>query len=328
MVLELASETPRASRVCAVPERMSNAHVIPLEEGWAKLEACLRRVEAGSVISSHEYSSLYSTSYTMCTQKPPNNWSEDVYNRWRIEAQQFSARAVARLAGKEGDQYVAALFVVLRGFDMYARFAEHLLKYLNRFYVPRLSLPGIYEVLAEAFSGALDLEATALGTGAEDRGRDIALLRGMQGRTRLFLKERDNVFRWTAEGGDAEQLQRAELKEAMLQHRRNDPLEQRWQACLAVQPAVASRRRALALMLVLCAKDPPRAELGDDPGRLSLVVRLARDGPFDHEGRSPVVPLILQKVTEEGTRELVRAVAALLEETAAAEAAAAAAAAE
>ena len=40
------------------------------------------------------------------------------------------------------------------------------------------------------------------------------------------------------------------------------------------------------------------------------------------------MPLILQKVTEEGTRELVRAVAALLEETAAAEAAAAAAAAE
>jgi len=78
---------------------------------------------------------------------------------------------------------------------------------------------------------------------------------------------------------------------------------------------MASRRRALALILVLCAKDPPRAELGDDPGRLSVVVRLAREGPFSADGRSPMVELILKKVTEEGTREFLRALEALMEDS-------------
>ena len=268
-----------------------SATIIPLEEGWARLEAGLRRcegfIDGAKSVSSREYSALYVTAYTMCTQKPPNNWSADLYQRYRVDAQQFSARAVARLAGKQGDQYVAALFVVWKSFEMYARFAEHMFKYLDRFYVKRSRMPEIQDVVSLAFSGALGLEATALSTGAEDRAHDIALLCCMQRRTEM-----------TAE-------------------RRVGPVEERWQACFAVQPAVASRRRALALMLVLCAQDPPRAELGDDPGRLPVVVRLAREGPFGQNGRSPLVELILKKVTEEGTRELVRAVAALLEEQAA-----------
>ena len=253
--------------------------LISPEEGWAKLVAGLRRAEAAvldggapnEVFSTDEYTTTTTTVYLMCTQKPPNNWSEDVYNRWRIEAQQFSARAVARLAGKQGDEYVAALFVVWRGFELYARFASGVFKYLDRFYVKRLDLPEIRKVVSQAFSGALEIEATTLGTGAEDRGRDIALLRGMQGRTSMPLAEET----WRS------------------LPRRVGPHEEKWQACLRLQSAVARRRRALALMYVLCAKEPPRAELGDDPGRLSVVVRLARDGPFEHDGRSPFVPLIL-----------------------------------
>ena len=186
----------------------------------------------------------------------------------------------------------------MEGFELYAKFASGVFKYLDRFYVKRLSLPEIQVVVSQAFGGALGLEATALSTGTEDRGRDIALLRCMQGRISMPAEQR------------------------------NGPLEEKWRACCAAHRdllAMARRRRALALMYVLCAKDPPRAELGDDPGRLSVVVRLARDGPFEHDGRSPFVPLILKKVTEEGTRELVRAVEALLEATAAAAAAAPAA---
>ena len=70
------------------------------------------------------------------------------------------------------------------------------------------------------------------------------------------------------------------------------------------------RRRELALMLALCAKDPPRAELGDngEDGEevLYVAVRLAKMGKND------LVELILKHVAPEGARELDRAVTELL----------------
>ena len=65
-------------------------------------------------------------------------------------------------------------------------------------------------------------------------------------------------------------------------------------------------RRELALMLALCAKDPPRAELGDDSGRLSVAVRLAT------KGKNDIVEMINNKFGAEGARELDRAVTELL----------------
>ena len=61
--------------------------VILLEDGWnrlksggvMKIEQILEEVQGGdykSGITTEEYSTLYTTVYTMCTQKPPNNWSE------------------------------------------------------------------------------------------------------------------------------------------------------------------------------------------------------------------------------------------------------------
>ena len=272
------------------------ATIIPLEEGWARLEAGLRRCEGfifdgAESVSSADGMALYVTAYTMCIQKPPNNWSDELYQRLRTDAKHFSARTVARLAGKQSDDYVVALFDAWRGFELYAKFArERVFKYLDRFHVKRMHLPEIQEVVSLAFEGTLGLEATALSTSADDRGRDLALLRFVQARICLPAAQRVG------------------------------PLEEKWSACFEAHTnltAVAGRRRALALMLVLCAKNPPRAQLGDDPGRLSVVVRLAREGPFDQNGRSPLVQLILKKVTDEGARELVRAVEALLDATAA-----------
>ena len=219
--------------------------------------------------------------YTTCTQKRPHNWSEDIYNRCRVDAQQVSARAIARLAGKQGDQYAAALFDVCKAYELYTRFAKSVFKYLDRYYVKMLGVLGIREVLAQAFIGALGLEATALSNGDGDRGHDIALLRYMQGGTRMLAAFNE----------------------------RNGPLEEKWQARCTAQ--------LLSSMLVLCAKKTPRgahrAELGDDPGRLSVVVRLAREGPFDHDGRNTLVPLILKKITDQGAPEPVQPVEALME---------------
>ena len=69
------------------------AGVIMLEDGGTKLktggvqkiEEILEDMKDGvykNRISTDEYSTLYTTVYTMCTQKPPNNWSEHLYNNY------------------------------------------------------------------------------------------------------------------------------------------------------------------------------------------------------------------------------------------------------
>ncbi len=73
------------------------ATIIPIKEGWATLAAGLRRAEAaifgyvfdgdvygkiGQIISTDDYKEMYTTVYTMCTQKPPNNWSENLYQNY------------------------------------------------------------------------------------------------------------------------------------------------------------------------------------------------------------------------------------------------------
>ena len=180
-----------------------SATIIPLEEGWSTLDAGLRRAEAtifgyvvdrgmrvddgkiGRLIPTEDHKEMYTTVYTMCTQKRPHNWSGDVYQRLHADAQQFSARAIARLAGEQGDQYAVTLFNVCHAYEMYTSFAQHVFKYLNRYYVKRMSLPEIQDVLSQAFGDALGLEATALSNGDGDRAHDIAWLRYMQERTRM-----------------------------------------------------------------------------------------------------------------------------------------------
>lgn len=72
--------------------------VILLDDGWKrlkeggvqKIEQILENVQGGdykSGITTEEYSTLYTTVYTMCTQKPPNNWSEVIASRARRSAE-------------------------------------------------------------------------------------------------------------------------------------------------------------------------------------------------------------------------------------------------
>jgi hypothetical protein len=89
--------------------------VILLEDGWKrlkeggvqKIEQILESVQGGdykSGITTEEYSSLYTTVYTMCTQKPPNNWSEHLYNNYCDAVKDYlSARILPRIKEKHDE---------------------------------------------------------------------------------------------------------------------------------------------------------------------------------------------------------------------------------
>jgi len=137
--------------------------VILLEEGWnqlktggvMKIEQILEDMQGGvykSYISTEEYSKLYTTVYTMCTQKPPNNWSEHLYNNYCDAVKDYlSARILPRIKEKHDEAMLKELVRRWENHKLMIKFLSHVFKYLDRFYVKRLSLPELAEVGSQSF---------------------------------------------------------------------------------------------------------------------------------------------------------------------------------
>jgi len=142
---------------------MAQQQPILLEDGWEKLkvgavqkiEGILEDMRDGvykNKITTDEYSMLYTTVYTMCTQKPPNNWSEQLYNNY-VEAVKdyLSARILPRIREKHDEYMLRELVRRWENHKLMIRFLSHVFKYLDRFYVKRLSLPELAEVGSQSF---------------------------------------------------------------------------------------------------------------------------------------------------------------------------------
>jgi len=142
---------------------MAQQQPILLEDGWEKLktgavqkiEGILEDMKEGvykNKITTDEYSMLYTTVYTMCTQKPPNNWSEQLYNNY-VEAVKdyLSARILPRIREKHDEYMLRELVRRWENHKLMIRFLSHVFKYLDRFYVKRLSLPELAEVGSQNF---------------------------------------------------------------------------------------------------------------------------------------------------------------------------------
>ncbi|XP_066395927.1 cullin-1-like [Miscanthus floridulus] len=68
---------------------------IDLEEGWAVMQkgiTKLKNILEGKPepqFSSEDYMMLYTTIYNMCTQKPPHDYSQQLYNKYRESFEEY-----------------------------------------------------------------------------------------------------------------------------------------------------------------------------------------------------------------------------------------------
>jgi hypothetical protein len=116
---------------------------IELDETWLTIEYTLRifeevAFEDGAPPTAEVLSKALAIVYVACTQKPPRNWSGDIYHRFSQHTKELAKRRHTQR----------------NGISRYARCATGLLKYLNRFYVKRLNLPEIEAVVNAAFDAA------------------------------------------------------------------------------------------------------------------------------------------------------------------------------
>lgn len=88
----------------------------------------------------------------MCTQKPPNNWSEHLYNNYVESVKDYlSARILPRIREKHEEYMLRELVRRWENHKLIIKFLSHVFKYLDRFYVKRLSLPELAEVGSQSF---------------------------------------------------------------------------------------------------------------------------------------------------------------------------------
>ena len=93
------------------------------------------------IISTPTYSALYSRTYVACTTKPPHNKSEGLYVMLFEKVRDLAKDGtLADMTGEKRRQFI--------------KFFQYSFKYLDRFYVKRLSLPELKPHMEAAFRAA------------------------------------------------------------------------------------------------------------------------------------------------------------------------------
>lgn len=129
--------------------------MVPLEEGWNKINtegiAVLEDyLDHGTIresvsqtegkpkriFDSDTYMTLYSQVYNMCTQRNPNNWSEQLYKRYTVAIQEYVKREVIpALEKKTGFDLLAELLKRWQNHKIYVKWMEKFFTYLDRYFV-------------------------------------------------------------------------------------------------------------------------------------------------------------------------------------------------
>ena len=97
--------------------------------------------------SNAEYMKLFTLVYNMCTQKPPNNYSEQLYTRYGTVIRDYLKGSVLQKIREQSDQYM--LKEVSRRWEHHkinVKWMKSFFSYLDRFHTKRQSLPNMREV--------------------------------------------------------------------------------------------------------------------------------------------------------------------------------------
>jgi len=137
---------------------MSIASIVPLEDGWAKIKnegikvleefldnGSIRKTvpqpadsknARKNVFSKANYAELYTTVYNMCTQRTPNNWSEQLYRRYGEAMSDYVQRQVLpALRDKTDIGLMKELLHRWSNHKIYVKWMDRFFTYLDRYYV-------------------------------------------------------------------------------------------------------------------------------------------------------------------------------------------------
>ncbi|CAJ2679071.1 unnamed protein product [Trifolium pratense] len=131
---------------------------IDLDQGWAHMQsgiAKLKRILEGlqePQFSSEEYMMMYTTIYNLCTQKPPSDYSQQLYDKYYGCFDEYIRTKVLSAVRDKHDEFMLRELVQRwSNHKVFVRWLSRFFHYLDRYYVPRASVPSLNAVGLSAF---------------------------------------------------------------------------------------------------------------------------------------------------------------------------------
>ncbi|XVF72564.1 hypothetical protein PTKIN_Ptkin12aG0131400 [Pterospermum kingtungense] len=126
---------------------------IELDQGWDYMQkgiTKLKRILEGlpePPFSSEEYMMLYTTIYNMCTQKPPHDYSQQLYDKYREAFEEYITSTVLPSLREKHDEFMLRELVKRwANHKVMVRWLSRFFHYLDRYFIARRSLPALNEV--------------------------------------------------------------------------------------------------------------------------------------------------------------------------------------
>lgn len=175
---------------------MNERKTIDLEQGWEFMQKGITKLKnileglPEPQFSSEDYMMLYTTIYNMCTQKPPHDYSQQLYDKYKESFEDYINSTVLPSLMEKHDEFMLRELVKRWGnHKVMVRWLSRFFHYLDRYFIARRSLPALNEVGLTCF-------------------RDLVYLR-------LFTKVRDAVISLIDQEREGEQIDRALLKNVL-----------------------------------------------------------------------------------------------------------------
>jgi cullin 1 len=132
---------------------LSERKTIDLEQGWdfmhrgiMKLKNILEGLPEPQ-FSPEDYMMLYTTIYNMCTQKPPNDYSQPLYDKYKEAFEEYIVSTVLPSLREKHDEFMLRELVKRWGnHKLMVRWLSRFFHYLDRYFIARRSLPPLNEV--------------------------------------------------------------------------------------------------------------------------------------------------------------------------------------
>ncbi|CAN4091488.1 unnamed protein product [Withania somnifera] len=131
---------------------MSQLKIIDLEEGWEFMQKGITKLKKflegqQHSFSSEEYMMLYTTIYNMCTQKPPNDYSQQLYEKYKEAFEEYINSNVLPALREKHNEFMLREFVKRWvNHKLMVRWLSRFFHYLDRYFIARRSLPALNEV--------------------------------------------------------------------------------------------------------------------------------------------------------------------------------------
>ncbi|KAB5545370.1 hypothetical protein DKX38_013482 [Salix brachista] len=132
---------------------MNERKTIDLEQGWEFMQKGITKLKnileglPEPQFSSEDYMMLYTTIYNMCTQKPPHDYSQQLYDKYRESFEEYITSTVLPSLREKHDEFMLRELVKRwANHKVMVRWLSRFFHYLDRYFIARRSLPPLNEV--------------------------------------------------------------------------------------------------------------------------------------------------------------------------------------